>query len=78
MDNYYESWSIPKLATEIINNIKNAAPWDLTFAPTTNLTKEQKQELQDHLKYHFELWASTLITPQAEAILSKATKYRGK
>ena len=77
MDKYYETWSIPKLSKEILDNVKNAVPWDLTFAPTANLNKEQIAELQKHLKYHFEIWANTWIVPQTEAILAKTRSTKG-
>jgi hypothetical protein len=77
MDNYYESWSIPKLAKSILESVKDGQPWSLTFAPTANLTSEEKQKLQHYLKHSFEIWAKSWIIPQAEAIIAKTNKYKG-
>ncbi|MFA5299263.1 MAG: hypothetical protein WC389_13825 [Lutibacter sp.] len=75
-DLYYKNYSVKNLAKEILDSVKKSCPYDLTFSPTGNLTADEKQKLQEYLKYNFELWSKTWIIPQAEAIISKTRKIK--
>lgn len=55
-------------AEEILRNLKNAAPFHLTFAPCGSMTADERAALEKHLREHFHLWADTWVKPYAAAI----------
>ncbi len=56
---------------ELRQSVLNGAPHSLTFAPTGNMTGEQKQILQTYLNENFKLWTETWLLPKIEELAAK-------
>lgn len=71
--------AIPKweeaILKELLSEKETCGVFDLTFAPTADMTKEQVEALKVYLKERFELWFDSWIGEKAERILNhgKAT-----
>jgi hypothetical protein len=57
-----------QLLDDLRDHVRNAVPFDLTFAPCGKMPKADKERLEDHLRYHFRLWADTWILPWIDMI----------
>ena len=59
--------------------VERCAVWDLTsFRILPNLTKEDKDKIEEYLKYGYNLWANSWILPQIEQLIKELQLTKNK
>lgn len=60
-----------EILLEALESAKTGVPFDLTFAPTSNLNDEECKLLQNYLQSAFNNWSETWIISRLEILLEK-------
>lgn len=68
----FERKSSSSLAEDILDSLRMAAPYHVTFIDGVPAGK--KQEVEEELRRRFEIWANTWIAPKCRQIIGKARK----
>lgn len=62
---------IKTIALELKERASSGVPYELHFAPTGSLSKDEIAMLEKHLKEHFISFMNTWIIPLADELLKK-------
>ena len=65
-----------KTLEDMRNSVEKCAVNSLTFCHLPNLTKEDKDKIEEHWKYGYKLWANSWILPAIEKLIEELNPHK--